>query len=347
LYVLSQHDQGTYQQIAKKEKLTLEIARRFLVFFAEKCCTSSGLTVWKSDQMFSRDQLLPLLYLLSCVNKYDNDADVKAAGKKIVNQLSGFEEIGHGLSTSNKVPGPGQSIIGPNISYLIQQLCEQYGVVYRYRLRPAWIAAAVPEAAANAAANIVIGAENTRRKLMGKELLPLLETDTTKLADSKYEEALEACFEHALAWDATTAQYEESTKEYWFSVPRWVSKEGKVSFELSDVVAGYSVFNSLASLSMLLVQRGRVDGRLGIWRGILSAEANLGWGPGFEIVCGRNVRAGVSDSPSWRTSSQDDNDIVQSQRPLDFITGNFPAKSDSGHRTLDFIILAALSAIWD
>lgn len=115
-----------YTALVDTHGVDVSEAGTFLHFFRSHCLHADGWTMPKhSEQAFSRDQLLPLLYLLAVVEKFapefGNDA------RSILQSLIKLEEHGKGVSDTP------QGRIGRNIGYLIDVLCDdaRYDLNYR------------------------------------------------------------------------------------------------------------------------------------------------------------------------------------------------------------------------
>ncbi len=98
----------------------------FLSFFRAHCLGGNGWAMPKHpEQHFSRDQLVPLLYLLAVVAKFAPEC--KGDARAILQSLIRLEEQGNGVSDTP------QGRIGRNIGYLIDVLCDagRYDLNYR------------------------------------------------------------------------------------------------------------------------------------------------------------------------------------------------------------------------
>lgn len=126
LIVIQAKDAQLYARLQTEHEVDISLAGTFLRYFREHCISDHGWRLPKNDsQQFSRDQLIPLLYLLEAVVAYA--PQYTAIGKDILKSLSELEEHGRGLSDTAK----GQ--IGRNIGYLIDVLSDEARYHFNYR----------------------------------------------------------------------------------------------------------------------------------------------------------------------------------------------------------------------
>lgn len=133
LLAIAAKDATTYQKLQREHGVDVSMAETFLQYFRDNSISNGGWTVPKTDQKFSRDQLIPLLYLLEAVAAYQ--PGFKAIGTDILKSLSTLEEGGSPLSDSP------QGKMGRNIGYLIDVLADsaRYGINYRTSDLPAYL----------------------------------------------------------------------------------------------------------------------------------------------------------------------------------------------------------------
>lgn len=133
LIVIAAKEAATYHKLQHEHGLNVSMAGKFLQHFRDNNIGDGGWTVPKADQKFSRDQLVPLLYLLETVAAYQ--PAFKAAGTDILKSLSKLEEHGTPLSDSP------QGSIGRNIGYLVDVLSDdaRYGINYRTSDLPVYL----------------------------------------------------------------------------------------------------------------------------------------------------------------------------------------------------------------
>ncbi len=134
LILLKALDPPTYQQIEQTHQVGVEGAGTFLSFFRQHCLESDGWSLPKNPtQRFSRDQLVPLLFLLEVVVKHE--PRFKDDGKAILRSLVELEEDGKPLSDTLK------GRIGRNLGYLIDVLCDhaRYNLIYRTEDMPMFL----------------------------------------------------------------------------------------------------------------------------------------------------------------------------------------------------------------
>lgn len=123
-----------YGEIEDAHGVSTSDAGTFLGFFRANCISNTGWTLPKHpEQQFSRDQLVPLLYLLEVVSKFS--PEYSADGREILRSLVQLEEAGRGVSDST------QGRIGRNIGYLIDVLCDssRYNLNYRTSDLPVYL----------------------------------------------------------------------------------------------------------------------------------------------------------------------------------------------------------------
>ena len=107
----------------------------FLSYFRGHCLGDDGWEMPKNPgQEFSRDQLIPLLYLLEAVSRFA--PEFQGTGAHILRSLVKLEEQGKGVSATT------QGAIGRNIGYMIDVLCdkERYDINYRSSDFPIFLA---------------------------------------------------------------------------------------------------------------------------------------------------------------------------------------------------------------
>jgi hypothetical protein len=125
LIVIAAKDAATYQKLQHEHGVDVSMAGTFLQYFRDTSISNNGWAVPKTNQDFSRDQLVPLLYLLGTVAAYQ--PAFKSIGTDIMRSLSTLEEDGTPLSNSR------QGKIGRNIGYMIDVLADnaRYRINYR------------------------------------------------------------------------------------------------------------------------------------------------------------------------------------------------------------------------
>ncbi len=126
LIILRALSPDLYTDITTKHSVNADNAGIFLNYFKQHCLGDSGWEMPKNpSQQFSRDQLIPLLFLLSVVCKYA--PEFKGVGKDILKNLVKLEENDKGVSDTTK------GNIGRNIGYMIDVLCDnaRYNINYR------------------------------------------------------------------------------------------------------------------------------------------------------------------------------------------------------------------------
>ncbi len=133
LLVIHALDTGTYDWLQTDHQVDASLAGRFLTYFRDHCLSDDGWELPKNpQQIFSRDQLVPLLYLLAAVSAYA--PEFKGVGGDILRSLGRLEEHGRGVSSETK------GSIGRNIGYLIDVLSDEqrYDMVYRTSDMTVW-----------------------------------------------------------------------------------------------------------------------------------------------------------------------------------------------------------------
>lgn len=122
--VLQANDRSTYERLVRDHGIDVSMARTFLAYFRDNCIGDTGwkrATTLRAD--FSRDQLLPLLYLIGCVKKY-GPADCEGTAKAVLQSLVQLDKK-HGY-----VSDTAEGSIGPNLRYVIAVLAEKYDIDY-------------------------------------------------------------------------------------------------------------------------------------------------------------------------------------------------------------------------
>ena len=137
LIVIRALDAVTYAKIKSEHNVDVSMAGKFLEYFRDHCISNDGWQLPKTTQEFSRDQLVPLLYLLAAVVQHA--PELKATGLDILKSLTNLEEQGKGVSDSSK------GTIGRNIAYMIDLLCDdaRYDLNYRTSDMTAWLVLAL------------------------------------------------------------------------------------------------------------------------------------------------------------------------------------------------------------
>lgn len=126
LLVIRALDAAAYARLRAEHQVDAALAGRFLTYFRDHCIGDDEWRLPKHPtQVFSRDQLVPLLYLLAAVSAYA--PEFKAVGGDILRSLGRLEERGRGVSPEHK------GRIGRNIGYLIDVLSDEprYNMIYR------------------------------------------------------------------------------------------------------------------------------------------------------------------------------------------------------------------------
>ncbi len=108
----------------------------------------------------------------------------------------------------------------------------------------------------------------------------------------------------------------------------------------------FSVYNSLALVTLQGVVWGKDDHDVKAWRANFNQHADKGWGPAFRIVSGRSIDDATIDKYStMRMSRSQDNDIILGQRPSKYLKGTFPPTSGDW-LVLDYVNLKGLRLAW-
>jgi hypothetical protein len=126
LLVVSALDAATYDWLQTEHHVDASLAGRFLTHFRDHCLSDDSWQLPKHpEQAFSRDQLVPMLYLLAAVSAHASEFE--GVGGDILRSLGRLEEHGRGVSSEAR------GSIGHNISYLIDVLSDEqrYNMVYR------------------------------------------------------------------------------------------------------------------------------------------------------------------------------------------------------------------------
>lgn len=133
LIVIRALDAASYAKIKSEHGVDVSLAGQFLDYFQNHCTSNDGWQLPKTNQVFSRDQLVPLLYLLAAVAHHA--PDFKDTGQNILKSLINLEEKGKGVSDSLK------GTIGRNIGYMIDVLCDEdrYDIAYRTSDMTVWL----------------------------------------------------------------------------------------------------------------------------------------------------------------------------------------------------------------
>jgi hypothetical protein len=274
LLVIHAKDPALYKRLKEMHGVDVASIRTFLTYFRDHCLDDKG---WKRPTTltsdFSRDQLVPLLYLLACVKAY-GPAECQPLAKTILSHL--VEMVKKRGAISAKEHGK----IGRNLQYVIDVLSGKYEV-------------------------------------------PFL--DGTERGFCKHH--------FSLALKAHNAQAQ---------LPGDLATEGD-----------YSVFNTLSLVTVQCIMWGKKDDDVKTWRRNYRIHADKGWGPAFRIVSGRTVRTHDIDAYcNAHITREQDNDIVLSQRPHKFLSGDFPKPQfrqigkEGEWLVLDFVILRGLQLTW-
>jgi hypothetical protein len=121
LIVLKAEDPAAYGDLVQRHGVKAEQAKKFLEYFLANNTGSDEWTLPKNpSQKFSRDQLVPLLYLLAAVHKYD--ADARPVAKDILKKLIELVDEQGGVSDST------QGEVRENLKYVIDVLARKYGL---------------------------------------------------------------------------------------------------------------------------------------------------------------------------------------------------------------------------
>ncbi|MDD5269390.1 MAG: hypothetical protein PHO08_20125 [Methylococcales bacterium] len=133
LIVIRALDAAAYAKIKSEHDVDVTLAGQFLEYFRDHCLSNGGWQLPKTTQDFSRDQLVPLLYLFAVVAKHA--PEFKATALDILKSLTNLEEQDKGVSVSSK------GTIGRNIAYMIDVLCDdaRYDLNYRTSDMTAWL----------------------------------------------------------------------------------------------------------------------------------------------------------------------------------------------------------------
>lgn len=131
LLIIQANDADEYARLQSEHGVDTALAGKFLTYFRDHCLGDHGWRLPKNEsQKFSRDQLVPLLYLLEAVARYAPDH--KGVGKDILMSLGRLEEHGRNLSDSPS------SRIGRNIGYIIDVLWRKYQIEEQYKTDDLW-----------------------------------------------------------------------------------------------------------------------------------------------------------------------------------------------------------------
>lgn len=275
LVIIHEKDQRLYERLKTEHNLDISLVKKFLDYFHDNCVRDDGwrrATTLSPD--FSRDQLVPLLYLLACVKEYGAD-DVQPVAKAVLADLVRLVKK-HGAVS--RTPG---GKVGGNLRYVIDVLGDRSGV------------------------SLVGGTVRSLHK-------------------AEFSAALRA---HSLL----------------------------VQLPSDDLATrdDYSVFNSLALVTLQCVVWGASDGDVRDWRANYRQHADKGWGPAFRIVSGRSLDDNeIEKYYSAHIKGDQDNDIIMGQRPHKYLSGHFPQPQfgQSGASgewlVLDYVILKGLQLAW-
>jgi hypothetical protein len=133
LLILKAKAPHEYASLQTEHGLDKSLVGRFLTYFRNHCLGDHGWRLPKQpEQDFSRDQLVPLLYLLASITAFA--PEYKSIGNDILHSLGILEEQGRSLSDTNK------GTIGRNIGYLIAVLSDdvRYNMIYRTEDMTIW-----------------------------------------------------------------------------------------------------------------------------------------------------------------------------------------------------------------
>lgn len=133
LLIIQKEDDNTYKRLQTEHKVDASMAGKFLKYFRDHSISDHDWKLPKNDsQKFSRDQLVPLLYLLAAVAKYA--PEYKDIGRDILKSLGKLEEHGRGVSDS------ANGSIGRNIGYMVDVLSDsnRYDIIYRTNDMNVW-----------------------------------------------------------------------------------------------------------------------------------------------------------------------------------------------------------------
>ncbi len=93
LLIIQANDPDEYARLQSEHAVDTALAGQFLTYFRDHCLSDHGWRLPKNEsQKFSRDQLVPLLYLLEAVARYT--PEFKGIGKDILISLGKLEEHG-------------------------------------------------------------------------------------------------------------------------------------------------------------------------------------------------------------------------------------------------------------
>ena len=126
-------DAHAYDELRSEHQVDAAQAGDFLTYFRDHSLSDDGWRLPKNlHQAFSRDQLVPLLYLLAVVSAHA--PEIKGVGGEILSSLGRLEQRGRGVSVEAK------GRIGRNIGYMIDVLSdrERYNMIYRTADLPFW-----------------------------------------------------------------------------------------------------------------------------------------------------------------------------------------------------------------
>ena len=112
----------------------------------------------------------------------------------------------------------------------------------------------------------------------------------------------------------------------------------------------YSVFNTLAVVTVTDLKWGKDDEDVDAWRKNFRVHADKGWGPAFRIVSGRSQDpAEIEEYATAHITRGQDNDIIMAQRPRKYLSGEFNPSQKGGPGqwlVLDYVILKGLKLAW-
>jgi hypothetical protein len=119
LIVLKEEDAKLYDSITKEHGISTDHAKQYLENFRNNNLGDEEWSLPKNpSQKFSRDQLIPLLYLLAAVRKYE--PDMKSTAKGVLEDLMRIVSRHGGVSDSN------QGEVRENLKYVIDVLARKY-----------------------------------------------------------------------------------------------------------------------------------------------------------------------------------------------------------------------------
>ena len=113
-----------YQMFCHDEGLTPVSALKFLQYFNQQCHGPEGFlraTTLKDD--FSRDQLVPLLYLTAAVHRF-GDNELRLEAKKVLVAAVGFDRDGGQVGTN------AAGDLNDGNRYVMEVVCDKYGIDY-------------------------------------------------------------------------------------------------------------------------------------------------------------------------------------------------------------------------